>query len=275
MTAFAHLRGNYLNQPREVSIETQAFCNARCTFCPYPTLERIGERMADETISRLIEEMATFRVPFFFSPFKVNEPLLDKRLVPICEAVNDRCPNAALRIFTNGSALTDANAEGIGRLRNVAHLWVSLNSHKPDEYEALMGLPFERTAARLDALHASRFPHPVMLSCVGYPNEDFRRYCFDRWPNFDSMALQRGGWLGAIDPDRDTIPDTPCARWFELSIMATGVVSLCCMDGSGQYAIGDITKQTMREVYNAPHWRERREQMLSRRAVHPCNTCTM
>jgi hypothetical protein len=26
------------------------------------------------------------------------------------------------------------------------------------------------------------FPHQVMLSCVGHPNEDFRLYCFERWP---------------------------------------------------------------------------------------------
>ena len=271
---FDTLAAYYLDQPQEIALETLAVCNAACTFCPYPTLERIGEKMPDDLIHRLIDEMATFRVPFSFSPFKVNEPLLDKRFIPICQEFNDKVPRGFLRVFTNGSALTDDNIADIAGLKRVHHLWVSLNSHIPEEYERLMGLPWARTAARLDRLHERDFPHPVMLSCVGFPNEEFRRYCYDRWPNFDSMAINRSSWLGFTDSQNDVVPDTQCARWWELSIMATGVVSLCCMDGSGQFPIGDLNKQTLLEVYNAPAWRERRELMLSRRIVDVCKTCT-
>ena len=59
----------YMDQPGEVSIETLSLCNARCTFCPYPTLERKGERMSDEMLTRIIDEMNSFEVPFVFSPF--------------------------------------------------------------------------------------------------------------------------------------------------------------------------------------------------------------
>ena len=264
-----------MDQPHEVSIETLAQCNARCTFCPYPTLERIGTKMSDELIDRLIEEMAAFKRPFIFSPFKVNEPLLDKRLIPICESFNERAPHGYLRIFTNGAPLTDANIEGIAKLKNVRHLWISLNSHEPEEYERLMGLKFEHTAKRLDRLHASKFPHPVMLSCVGFPNEPFRRYCYERWPKFDSMAISKSGWIDYTDPQISEVPDTPCSRWWELSITASGVASLCCMDGEAAYPIGNVEKQTMLEIYNAPAWRERREKLLSRKdAGAPCATCT-
>ena len=66
----------------------------------------------------------------------------------------------------------------------------------------------------------------------------------------------------------------PCGRWYELSIMANGVVSLCCQDGEGQFPIGDVNKQTLLEVYNHPFYRERREKNLSRLEVEVCNTCT-
>lgn len=268
------LREHYLDQPHEISLETLALCNAACTFCPYPTLERQGTQMPDELIDRLIDEMATFEKPFFFSPFKVNEPLLDRRLIPICQKVNERVPKAILRIFTNGSPLTPSKAAEIAELKNVVHLWVSLNSHKADEYEKLMSMPFERTAKRLDYLHDQDFPHKVVLSTVGFPNEDFRYYCFKRWPKFQSVALKRDSWLGFTNAMTDVVPDTACARWFELSITATGVVSMCCMDSSAKYSIGDVSKQTLLEVYNSPHWRERREKMLSRMAVDICQTCT-
>lgn len=268
------LRQHYLDQPHEISLETLALCNAACNFCPYPTLERKGAKMSDELIDKVVREMASFERPFYFSPFKVNEPLLDKRTLPLCERVNKEVPKAVLRLFTNGSALNSQNIEGIAHLKRVVHLWVSLNSHIPEEYERVMGLKFELTAKRLDDLHSRDFPHPVVLSAVGFPNEPFRRYCFDRWPKFQSMAIKKDAWLGYTDPQFDQVPDTPCARWFELSITATGKVSLCCMDGPAEYSIGDINTQSLLEIYNSPHWRERREHMMSRKAVKPCDRCT-
>ena len=273
MSHFEELREHYLDQPNEISLETFALCNAACTFCPYPVLERKGEKMPDELIDRLIEQMAEFTEPFYFSPFKVNEPLLDKRLAAICRKVTEQT-KAWVRIFTNGAPLTQRKIDEIAGLERIAHLWVSLNSHKPDEYKALMSLNFEKTAKRLDNLHEQDFPHPVVLSTVGYPNEDFRYYCWQRWPKFESLAIQRSEWLGYTHSQVEKVPDTPCSRWFELSIMASGVVSLCCMDGEGEYPLGDVNEQTLLEIYNNPAFKERRERLLSRHKVHPCSSCT-
>ena len=264
------LRKYYLDQPNEVSLETLALCNAACTFCPYPTLERKGLKMSDMLIDKVLDEFHTFEKPFFFSPFKVNEPLLDKRLYDICSRTPEHC---LIRLFTNGAALTDKNIDKIAELERIEHLWVSLNAVDADKYEALMSIPFERTANNLDRLHARAFPHTVVLSAVGR-TPGFREYCNSRWPRFYVVIIEKSGWLGYTDPEIETVPDTPCSRWFELSIMASGVVSLCCMDGTGEYAIGDINESSLLEVYNAPHWRERREKMISRREIAPCDRCT-
>lgn len=273
------MRRGFIDYPAEVSVETMALCNARCTFCPYPTIERRGERMPDELLYRLVDELLSWDRLVYFSPFKLNEPLLDKRTLPLCEYINERSDQVVLRIFTNGSALTADNVAGIAKLKRVSHLWVSLNSHIPEEYERLMGLKFERTAKNLDYLHSLDFPHRVMLSTVGYPNEDFRYYCYERWPKFESMAIKKDAWLGFTDAQVTQVPDTACSRWFELSIMANGLVSHCCMDSGedNKYVIGDVRKQTMLEIYNSPFWRERREKLMSRKELDdrsPCNRCT-
>jgi MoaA/NifB/PqqE/SkfB family radical SAM enzyme len=227
-----------------------------------------------QLLDKCVSEIISWKRGLFFSPFKVNEPLLDARTIPLCERINREAPWIRLRLFTNGSPLTQEKISQIAKLKNVEHLWVSLNSHIPEEYEQLMGLKFELTAKRLDVLHEQDFPHPVVLSAVGFPNEPFRRYCFDRWPKFKALAIKKDSWLGYTDPQITEVPDKPCVRWFELSITSTGVVSLCCMDGPAEYSIGDVSKQTLLEVYNSPHWRERREALLSRRQVSPCDRCT-
>jgi radical SAM family protein/iron-sulfur cluster protein len=277
--SLAAMHSAFMDYPIEVSVETMALCNARCTFCPYPTIDRKGEKMPDELLGKLVEEMISWDRQMYFSPFKLSEPLLDKRTLPLCERINRASDKIVLRMFTNGSALTPANIEGVAKLQRVAQLWVSLNSHIPEEYERLMGLKFEKTAKNLDYLHSRDFPHAVMLSTVGYPNEDFRRYCFERWPKFESMAIKKDAWLGFTDAQVLEVPDTACSRWFELSITSRGTVSHCCMDAGddARYQIGDVNTQTMHEVYNAPRWRERREKMLSRRVLDdtsPCARCS-
>lgn len=274
--SLAAMRSAHMDYPIEVSVETLALCNARCTFCPYPTLTRKGERMSDATLERLVDEFIGWQRPMYFSPFKVNEPLLDKRTIPLCERINREAPQIVLRLFTNGAALTPKNIEQIANLKQVAHLWVSLNSHIPEEYERVMGLDFEQTAKKLDYLHTQAFPHKVVLSTVGYPNEAFRFYCFERWPKFDSLAIKRDSWLGFTDAQNTVVPDTPCSRWFELSIMANGKAALCCMDGTGEHGHGDANEQTLFEIYNAPAWRDRRDKMVSRRTLTDsvCSRCS-
>jgi len=263
-----------MDQPAEVSLETLARCNAACGFCPYPTLERIGTEMPDSTIDRLIEEMSDWRVPFNFTPFKVNEPLLDRRLFDILSKMNDRVPMAAIRVFTNGAPLTMRKAEELNSIDNL-ELWVSVHEPDPATYRSVLGIDQAHVVRNLDALHETDFRHPVHVLRVGNQGADeFRAWASSRWPAFRPVVVWQSSWLGHTNPDVQEVPDTPCSRWFELSIMANGIVSLCCMDGKGEYPIGDLNKQTMLEVYNSPAWRDRRERMISRKEVHPCSTCS-
>ena len=64
---FLRLRDKYLSTPRIVSIETYAKCDAKCDFCPYVSIERLGARMSDELISKIISDIGDLdqTVPLF------------------------------------------------------------------------------------------------------------------------------------------------------------------------------------------------------------------
>lgn len=275
----------YLYQPYEVSIETFAFCNAACNFCPYPTLERKGEKLSLDVIDDLLDQMSLFEHPFFLSPFKVNEPLLDTRLLHILREINRGIPHASIRLFSNGSTLTSDNVEAIADLKNVAHLWVSLNSVNEISHKNLMGFDqFNKIMSKLDALHSlvssKEFRHTVVVSRVSQGNSgdvEFILKVRERWPNFLPQMIKRDGWLGQvpdIEPQFNQVPQIPCARWWELSITATGIASLCCMDGTGEYAIGSIHEKSLLELYNSPKLLQARMNQLLRKEISPCNRCT-
>jgi len=157
----------YVDWPAHVHLETFAICNARCTFCPYPTLERKGTRMADALIDKILGDLEEIPsdVPFQIAPYKVSEPFLDLRLLDLLEDINARLPHAGLNIFSNGSIMKEDQLRRMARLKSVNFLWISLNECDPARYEALMSLPFERTIERLSILHTLKsngtFPHNV------------------------------------------------------------------------------------------------------------------
>jgi hypothetical protein len=275
----------YIDFPAEVHIETLTACNAKCSFCPYPKLERLGNRMSDDLIDKIIGDLESIPrdLPFALSPFKVNDPLIDKRIFNICTEINHRLPSARLRLFTNGSPLTDSVIERIARIEHLEHLWISLNEYLPDTYFSVMGIPLERTLKRLDRLHQaveSGFPHPIIISRVRdrtTNDESFVNFIRQRYPRFAITVMPYANWAQQV-PSMESlpVPANGCVRWFELSIMSTGKVALCCMDGEGRHVIGDISTQTVLDIYNSPDYRRLRESVESRKnADFPCNRCAI
>lgn len=273
----------YLDYPAHVHLETMAVCNAACSFCPYPVLERQGEKMSDALIEKVMRDLAAIpkTVPFTFSPFKVNEPFVDVRLFDICRAVNRRLPHASIALTSNASPMTDAILDKLEAVRSVAYLAVSFNDHREAEYEATMKIPYKRTVERLDGLHkrfkAGRIRFPIVLSRVGDgspADKEFVAWVESRFPGFRGSVSPRGDWLGQVDTPVKNVPNMGCQRWFEISITATGVVAHCCMDGMAKFPIGDVRQQSVLDIYNAPDYRRLRETVTTRMDVSPCNGCT-
>ena len=271
--------------PSVVHLETWAKCNAACVFCPYPILDRQGIRMSDALIEKILMDLEDFpkNHPFFISPFKVNEPFLDNRLLDILEDINRRLPNAFLKLFSNGTPLTGKKLDRIESLSNVVYLWISLNDHRPIEYEATMKLPLKKTIKRLDLLHAKKkaggFRHRVMISKVidgTSADNEFYGCVKSRYPLFEIVILKRESWIDFHEHDAipQEVPQRKCGRWSEIDITSTGVVSLCCMDGMCQYPIGDVSKQHVLEVFNSPGYSRMRNGTQNRQAYDPCNRCT-
>ena len=274
-------RSPYMDWPAHVHMETLAKCNAACTFCPYPQLDRQGAKMSDELVAKIIGDLQEIpsTLPFQLSPFKVNEPFMDVRLFDILDTVNTKLPNAYITLTTNASPLTPANLEKLKKVPRLGYLWISFNDPRQKEYEKIMDLPFTRTIERLCMLHQSKqsgeLPFRVILSRVGdgsVADDEFLHWVKQHYPAFEVSIFPRGGWIGQVDTEGlAPIPDVGCARWFEISITAPGVVAHCCMDGQAKYPIGDVNTHSVLDIYNAPEYRALCEQALTRMEVSPCN----
>ena len=169
----------------------------------------------------------------------------------------------------------------LGAVRNLDYLWISMNDHREAEYEATMQLPYRRTIERMRMIHAARADGRLALRVVlsrvgdGSANDvEFVRWAEREFPLFEASVFQRGDWLSQVDTPTASAPAVGCARWFDLSITATGIVAHCCMDGAAKYPIGDVSRQHVLEVYNAPAYRRLREHTARRQDAEPCNRCS-
>jgi hypothetical protein len=276
----------YLDYPILVHLETITACNAACDFCPYPTVARKGNRMPDELIEKVIDDLTAVPpdLPFLLAPYKLSDPFLEHRLFDIIELVGRRLPGARVSLITNAAALTDRKAAQLARCSNIEYLNVSLNSCDDVEYEQVMKIPFARTLERLSALHArataGEIRFPVRLTRVSGTRADdsqWLQWCRDRYAKFVPEIIPRNDWIGDVPNDLvdATVPNAPCHRWFDLSIVSTGEVAMCCMDGEAKYPKGDVRTQHVLDIYNQPRLRSLRESLISRiDARDPCNRCT-
>ncbi|GAB6053392.1 SPASM domain-containing protein [Magnetospira thiophila] len=248
--------------PLGVGIETLALCNARCTFCIYPTMERVGDRMDDALFDKIIDDLTGIPqdLPFDINLSRVNEPMLDRRLYGFIARIKSKLPKASVNFPTNGSVLTERTVAKLSELGNLSHITVSLHETEPEVYERVLGIPFARTLAGLEILHRAkadgRVPFRVVLKKVGgdaAAKTAFALWCQTRFPLFQITFNDTTNWLGLIEADPDAPLNTsPCAQWFNLMILADGRHALCCFDGTGRGGVGNVRDTHALVLYNNP-----------------------
>jgi hypothetical protein len=275
----------YVDYPMQVGIESLALCNAACNFCPYPTMKRKGERMSDELIAKVISDLRDMPsdLPFDFYAVRVNEPFLDKRIFPILEQVNRDLPNARPCIFTNASALTDANLDRLCRIRNMRFFNISFNDHRPEEYRRVMQLDYTRALAAIDRVHARLQAGELKCSpsisrvCDGSDaDQEFRAWVSARWPRFEVWLGRRMDWMQAVEtPVTLPTPATGCRQWFGIHFLANGKDAFCCTDHDAAMGFGQVADTHVLDLYNRPERRRLRERVLTRPDVPQCAGCPL
>jgi hypothetical protein len=277
--------GPYLDFPATISLETLSLCNAACSFCPYPSLPRKGQMMPDALIEKIfsdVEQIQT-RPPFQVTLSRVNEPFLDTRIFEISAEIERRFPEATNFFFSNGTPLNEKNLMRLAELRSVAFLNISVNDHRPKQYEETMALPFDRILARLELLQRMKLSDilkfPIFVSRVGdgtSADEDFLEWVRSAYPSLTGLLTIRGNWLGAVDGHVGAVPDVGCRQWFKLHVLADGKEAFCCIDSDGAHGMGDARHQhVIYEIYNHPLKKKLRVETPSRTEVSVCKGCPM
>lgn len=253
--------------PDRLHIQTHSWCNAGCIFCPYSRIarEKPMGRMSWELYTKIIDEASQYNLQRC-ALLLMNEPLLDHDLPRKIRYAKDRFPERTeVMITSNGSVLSDEKIKGLID-SGLDRIKISIQGLDPAVYEYTMGkLQYDRTIEGvrrlIRAVRQSKSKKPrVVLSIVATGSNikevrRFKRYWRLRGVKATSVIFEnkagnvelRGGELA---PAGLRSPQT-CFRPFRTSyILWNGDVILCCSDWGREVILGNVQRQSIREIWH-------------------------
>jgi len=233
-----------------VQIETINRCNNDCGFCPVNKNHdpRPFKLMDSDLFYSIIEQLKEMNYAGTLELFSNNEPLLDKRIVAFTETARKALPHASIILFTNGILLTP---------EKFRKLIPNLDKMRIDNYSWDGDLISQVKTLLDDIRDVEEYARSVEIVSI----------------KKSAIRSTRGG----IAKNRGIVYflKSPCTFPFtQLVIRPDGKISLCCNDAYGRYTLGDLTTQTLSEIWNGNKFRAIREEIMNGRHRLPlCNNC--
>jgi radical SAM protein with 4Fe4S-binding SPASM domain len=269
--------------PRQLAIETSAFCNARCVMCPHLAMKRKKGIMADGIHQLIVDKVARWGAPIsLITHAGLGEPLLDGTLYKKIGYEKEVFKEAKVVVYTNAGLLDARRSEQLLQA-GLDRLSISLNGFKKETYEAVMKIPYDRTMHNITtflSLAEKRDPPPevhVSLIPTEFHSieeiEDYRLY----WNNIvDAVIIPPWISWGNFFQHQNKGEQWPCRYiWDVLQIDWDGTVAMCCEDYDTKFPLGDLTQQLPQEIYNSPQLQQQRKNHVEGNFMWPeiCKNC--
>ncbi|HVO77176.1 MAG TPA: radical SAM protein [Candidatus Bathyarchaeia archaeon] len=263
-------------QPRYIQIESIIGCDADCPFCPQKKIDRKPVRMSERVWKKIIDD--TRGLGITYRPFLQNEALIDKRLAEIVAYIKED-PTARVEINTNASLLDERRSielieAGIDLVR------FSIDAFSSETFaRCRVGLDYRKVVDNVNrfvtlAGRGGRVVTEVRMIDME-SNRHEQRAFIDYWSARADRALIVPLYSWPWDEGVRMVRK-PCLKMREEMFFYTdGRAVLCCWDIAGRAVIGDVTTESVLDIWNGAVRREFAE-ILSRgerERIALCSRC--
>jgi len=270
----SNTRRSSLPGPLSVQIQTIDRCNASCIMCPYSSVDNStrANLMDDGLFRHIIDEIRrtgnTRRICLMLQ----NEPLLDHKLPDRVRLAKELLsPSVQVRTVTNGTPLTPAMIEKL-IASGIDSVSVSIDAFNEDTYNRIrQGLNFQRVMKNTLSLVERMGRRHVDVSFLRQRENEGEEDAFTGYWRRQGIRTRfteptnRAGTLDSHERVRKARP----ALWKKLAhpllnrlipachhpftsmtILWDGRVITCCEDWEPRDTVGDLSKQSLKEVWN-------------------------
>lgn len=292
-----------MGMPVSISIEPTTACNLRCPECPsgLRAFSRPTGLLDELLFKNIIDQLApdlTY-LTFYFQ----GEPYLHPHFLRMVGYASSK--NIYTATSTNGHFLKDQTAEATVR-SGLDRLIISIDGTTQDTYESYrIGGSLEKVTAGAKAVAQwkkklrSRTPHLVLQFLVVRANEnqvpevyklaeeigadqvvlktaqiyDFK-FGSDLMPVNEKFSRYRKNARGTYELKNQMLNE--CWKmWHSCVVTWDGKVVPCCFDKDARYKLGDLSKNTFREIWEGEDYKTFRTRLFqSRNEIEICRNCT-
>ncbi len=273
--------------PPLIQIEPSSICNFRCIFC-FETDKTFTDKksghmgtMKLDLFKKIIDEIEG-KVQFVTLASR-GEPLVSKEINEMIKYTSGKFLN--LKINTNASLLNEEKIHTI-LSSNVKTMVFSADAADSDLYKKLrVNGSLEKTVKNIKLFREIQKKHyssnKIITRVSGVK--------FSKEQNFDSMMKLWGDivdqvafvdynpWENSYEkPPNGLI--TPCSDlWRRMFVWWDGKINPCDVDYKSKLNIGNIEKNSIKELWNSKYYQELRSNHLEskRQNISPCNACTV
>ena len=235
-----------------IEIETVNRCNGECAFCPVNRHDdkRKYQLMSRELFDKIIKELKDINYDGRLQIFSNNEPFMDKRICELVKYAKTECPNTHMSFFTNGILLDE------------------------EKFNSL--IPYCDTFC-IDVYYDTKAQLPANIKRIAelcISNPELKKKVIISMIDRNAIRNNRGGQ----SKNRHFVYKlkTACKLPFQQVIVRPdGKLSLCCNDAMGKYTLGDLTEQSLMEIWNSKTYTEIRKNLLNkgRSSIKLCEYC--
>jgi radical SAM protein with 4Fe4S-binding SPASM domain len=250
-----------------IEIEINRHCNIRCEFCPVATAPKPKGFMADElyqlTLDRVVEYGAKE-----ISLTHYGEPTMDPNLIKRISQAADR--GLSVRLHTNATLFNEDKVRELAMLGNT-RLIVNLPSADKAEYERInKSKLFDRVVGNLELMHEHGVPTQLSINSPRHATDAVVRAVNERFAAMfgDSVSWPSDSRAGLVDnayvqPVSHASSLNGCLMQLsQLCVSHEGKVFVCSNDFDQKNIMGDLTRQSIREIAEGDPFVTYRSQLL-------------
>jgi radical SAM protein with 4Fe4S-binding SPASM domain len=295
----AHHRG----MPMSISIEPTTSCNLRCPECPsgLRSFTRPTGMLKQDLFTNVIDQLAP-TLPYLIFYFQ-GEPYLNTSFLEMVKYASNKGIYTATS--TNGHYLTEQASKKTVE-SGLDRLIISIDGTSQETYESYrMGGKLEKVIegtkniVRLKRELKSQTPHVIFQFLVVKQNEHqieevkklaqqlgvdevalktAQIYDYENgsefMPSIDQYSRYRKNEDGTYSI-KNKLLDHCWKMWHSCVITWDGKVVPCCFDKDAHYVLGDLTKNTFKEIWEGEKYNQFRTSLLrSRSEIEMCKNCT-
>ena len=280
-------------KPFRLWLEPTNKCNLACPMCINQSIPSETKGfMKMELFRKIIDEARDF--VYDINLFLGGESLLHKDLVQMVEYA--KANKIKVRLSTNATVLTPEKSEALINA-GLDHITFSFDGYDKETYERIrVNAKFEKTLKNvLNFLEKKKTlgrknPYSVLqvieISSLSRDDSDFQRKKFLK--NFDGLPLNRiirikphtwaGKYQSGSADDYRPRGDKYVActfLWYSMNILWDGRVVPCCLDMKGEYVLGDVSTDSLLDIWNGSEMVELRRKIANKEYedVNICQNC--